>query len=68
MERPHIKIIMEPPTAEKPDGYIGAHTTYPDPNGADYAVGNDLSDGPWNEETIERVLRDARQVLQGERK
>lgn len=68
MERPHIKIIMELPTAARPKGYIGAHTTYPAPNGEDYTVGNDLPDGPWDQETIEAVLVATRQVLQGERK
>jgi hypothetical protein len=68
VEKPHIKIIMIAPSDEKPAGYIGAHTTYPDPHGNDYTVGNDLPDGPWNQETIESILAATRQVLQGERK
>jgi len=66
-ERPHIKIIMEPATAERPNGYLGAHTSYPAPNGEDYSVGNDLPDGPWNAETIDAVLKAAREVLEGKR-
>lgn len=62
MERPNIKIIMD-----KAKSYIGAHTNYPAPDGAPHTVGNDLADGPWNPETIERVLRDVKDVLEGRR-
>jgi len=68
LDRPHIKIIIEPATPEKPNGYIGAHTNYPASNGEDYMVGNDLLDGPWNAETIEAVLKGVREVLEGHRK
>lgn len=68
IERPHIKIIIEPPSEARPAGYVGAHTSYPARTGEDYMVGNDLPDGPWNAETIEAVLQATREVLEGHRK
>jgi hypothetical protein len=47
--------------------YVGAHTTYPGPEGTDYTVGNDLPDGKINEETIAYMEQAIRDVLAGKR-
>lgn len=50
-----------------PNEYIAANTKY-SIVGKDYTVGNDLSDGSWNAETLERIFEDIRAVFNGKRK
>lgn len=62
-----VNIYFRDPSEEDPDGYISAYTSYPTDDGKDYTTGNDLADGGFTEETIERVIADIRAVMQGHR-
>lgn len=57
-----VKVYFRRPTAEK-KGYISAYTSYPRREGEDWNRGNDLADGGWEQETIDRVKRDIDRVF-----
>jgi len=39
-------------------GYISAYTMFPKEDGEDWNRGNDLADGPYKKETLDRIIRD----------
>lgn len=52
------KISAEDPTEQKPLGYLGCIATNRSWDvGEDWHRGNDLADGPLNEETLRYILR-----------
>lgn len=61
-----INIVMRrPENGER--GYIGANTSYPPRKGEDWSRGNDLADGEFSDETLERIFEDIRAVYRGDR-
>lgn len=57
-----VKVYFRRPTAEK-KGYISAYTSYSKREGEDWNRGNDLADGGWEQETVDRVKRDIDRVF-----
>jgi hypothetical protein len=63
-----IRIVFRVPTPEKPDGYLGATSSYDPLPEEDWRRGNDLADGPANENTVIAIFEDVRAVMEGWRK
>lgn len=59
-----ITIYFRPPGDEN-TGYLSAYTNYPARIGEDWHRGNDLSDGSYSKETLERIIADIREVFSG---
>lgn len=57
-----VKVYFRKPTKEK-KGYISAYTSYPKNEGEDWNRGNDLADGGWEQETVDRIKRDIDNVF-----
>ena len=58
-----INIRIHRPSDDRPNGYIGASSSYP----PDWSTGNDLADGPITDETMEHIVDDIRAVIDGHR-
>jgi hypothetical protein len=63
----YIRITMRRPSDTKPDGYLGAQSSYDPLPGEDWRRGNDLPDGSWSEETVDRIAEALKQIVRGER-
>ena len=58
-----IVIQFRPPSAESPNGWIGAAYTFPALPNEDWERGGDLSDGPWAPETLNTIVAEVRKML-----
>jgi len=57
-----ITIYFRKPTSAG-KGYISAYSGYPTQPGEHWHRGNDLSDGEYSEETLNRVKRDIHRIF-----
>lgn len=57
-----VSIYFRKSTEDK-EGYISAYTTYPKREGEDWNRGNDLSDGSYSEETLNKIIRDLKLIM-----
>lgn len=63
----YVKIEIVRPTAERPNGYLGAQSSYDPMPGEDHRRGNDLPDGGFTEETIDRICAALKEIVRGQR-
>lgn len=62
-EAVNVVIRYIKPTAQRPDGYIGAQASWPPKAGESWRRGRDLTDGPATQATLEKIMRDIEQMV-----
>ena len=62
-----IRVVLRPPEDPTYKGYLGATISYDPLPGEGWRRGNDLSDGPANQGTLDRIMDDIAAVMAGYR-